>query len=49
MCAHRADQGLIPPCADNICLAHCIHFGDPDEIRQRIEARHRVREGCKAA
>jgi hypothetical protein len=20
------DQGLIPACADNVCLAHCIHF-----------------------
>lgn len=31
LCHHRVDQGLIPACADNICLAHCIHFGDPDE------------------
>jgi hypothetical protein len=22
------DRGLIPACADNVCLAHCIHFGD---------------------
>jgi hypothetical protein len=20
------DRGLIPACADNVCLAHCIHF-----------------------
>ena len=20
------DQGLIPACADNVCLAHCINF-----------------------
>jgi hypothetical protein len=20
------DHGLIPACADNVCLAHCIHF-----------------------
>jgi Fe-S-cluster-containing dehydrogenase component len=26
LCHHRIDQGLIPACADNICLAHCIHF-----------------------
>ncbi len=26
MCFHRIDKGLIPACADNICLAHCIHF-----------------------
>jgi Fe-S-cluster-containing dehydrogenase component len=28
LCHHRIDQGLIPACADNVCLAHCIHFGD---------------------
>ena len=28
LCHHRVDRGLIPACADNICLAHCIHFGD---------------------
>ncbi len=27
LCYHRVDQGLIPACADNICPAHCIHFG----------------------
>ena len=26
LCHHRVDNGLIPACADNICLAHCIHF-----------------------
>ena len=26
LCHHRVDQGLVPACADNICLAHCIHF-----------------------
>ena len=26
LCHHRVDRGLIPACADNICLAHCIHF-----------------------
>ena len=26
MCFHRIDKGLIPACADNVCLAHCIHF-----------------------
>ena len=28
LCHHRVDRGLIPACADNVCLAHCIHFGD---------------------
>ena len=26
LCYERVDQGLIPACADNVCLAHCIHF-----------------------
>jgi Fe-S-cluster-containing dehydrogenase component len=29
LCHHRIDQGLLPACADNVCLAHCIHL---DEI-----------------
>ncbi len=32
LCHHRVDKGLFPACADNICLAHCIFFGEPDEI-----------------
>jgi Fe-S-cluster-containing dehydrogenase component len=28
LCHHRVDSGLRPACADNVCLAHCIHFGD---------------------
>jgi len=27
LCHHRVDKGLIPACADNVCLAHCILFG----------------------
>ncbi len=26
MCHERVDKGLYPACADNVCLAHCIHF-----------------------
>ena len=26
LCHHRIDRGLIPACADNVCLAHCINF-----------------------
>jgi Fe-S-cluster-containing dehydrogenase component len=26
LCHHRIDQGLLPACADNVCLAHCIHL-----------------------
>ena len=40
LCHHRVDNGLIPACADNVCLAHCIYFGDPDEIQRRINAKH---------
>lgn len=36
LCHHRVDQGLIPACADNICPAHCIHFGDPEGIPQGL-------------
>ena len=32
LCHHRVDQGLLPACADNVCLAHCIHFGHPHEF-----------------
>lgn len=24
LCHHRLDKGLLPACADNICLGHCI-------------------------
>jgi Fe-S-cluster-containing dehydrogenase component len=27
LCHHRIDNGLVPACADNVCLAHCIHLG----------------------
>lgn len=36
LCHHRVDKGLMPACADNVCLAHCIHFGNADEINQLI-------------
>lgn len=26
LCHHRVDQGLLPACADGICLAHCIRL-----------------------
>jgi Fe-S-cluster-containing dehydrogenase component len=31
LCHHRVDHGLIPACADNVCLAHCIHFKSVEE------------------
>jgi Fe-S-cluster-containing dehydrogenase component len=44
MCHHRIDQGIVPACADNICLAHCIHFGDPAAIQAEIERRKNKRQ-----
>ncbi len=26
LCYDRVDHGLLPACADNVCLAHCIQF-----------------------
>jgi NADH-dependent fumarate reductase subunit E len=34
LCHHRVDNGLIPACADNICLAHCIHFVEHSEDKK---------------
>jgi Fe-S-cluster-containing dehydrogenase component len=39
LCHHRVDKGLLPACADNICLAHGIYFGDPQEIQQQLAMR----------
>lgn len=32
LCHHRVDKGLMPACADNVCLAHCINFEMPSHI-----------------
>lgn len=39
LCHNRVDHGLLPACADNVCPAHCIHFGDPDVIQKEIRKR----------
>ncbi len=44
LCHHRVDHGLIPACADNVCLAHCIYFGDPGEIDAVMEGKRRKRQ-----
>jgi hypothetical protein len=31
------ENGLIPSCADNVCLAHCVYFGDARHIDRMIE------------
>ena len=41
LCHHRVDRGLIPACADKVCLSHCIYFGDPDEIDSAIKSRRK--------
>ncbi len=43
LCHHRVDKGLIPACADNVCLAHCIYFGDPDEVSEIVSRKRRSR------
>ena len=43
MCHRRVDQNLVPACADNVCLAHCIYFGDPEDIKRRIAHVHAAR------
>jgi Fe-S-cluster-containing dehydrogenase component len=40
LCHHRVDHGLMPACADNVCLAHCIYFGSPEAIE--VQRRKRL-------
>jgi Fe-S-cluster-containing dehydrogenase component len=44
LCHHRVDHGLIPACADNVCLAHCIYFGDPASIEEEIESKKKKKQ-----
>lgn len=39
LCSTRVDHGLIPACADNVCLAHCIYFGSTEVIEQQKKKR----------
>ncbi len=45
LCHQRVTNGLYPACADNICLAHCIYFGDPAQIEKEILEKRRRRGG----
>jgi NADPH-dependent glutamate synthase beta subunit-like oxidoreductase len=45
LCYHRVTNGLYPACADNVCLAHCIYFGDPAQIERRILEKRKMRGG----
>jgi tetrathionate reductase subunit B len=49
LCHHRVDRGLVPACADNVCLAHCIHFGDPDDPDKPVHAKASARSRRAAA
>lgn len=39
LCHNRVDNGLVPACADNVCLAHCIYFGDPQSVAEQRKKR----------
>jgi len=36
-----------PACADNVCLAHCIYFGDLAEIEQTVLKKRKMRAGSR--
>ncbi|MHB1126727.1 MAG: 4Fe-4S dicluster domain-containing protein [Bacillota bacterium] len=37
LCHFRVVNGFIPACADNVCLAHCIYFGEQEKISRMIK------------
>ena len=39
LCHNRVDHGLVPACADNVCLAHCIYFGDQQTVSEQRKKR----------
>lgn len=39
LCYQRIDHGLLPACADNVCLAHCIYFGDTETVEKQRRQR----------
>jgi NADPH-dependent glutamate synthase beta subunit-like oxidoreductase len=45
LCYARVINGLYPACADNVCLAHCIYFGNPFEIEKKILEKRNRRGG----
>jgi Fe-S-cluster-containing dehydrogenase component len=48
LCVHRVDTGLIPACADNVCLAHCIVFAPADQGEQMIAGKILLKERLAA-
>jgi len=45
LCYHRVMNGLYPACADNVCLSHCIYFGNLGEIKKKILEKRNRRGG----
>jgi ferredoxin len=45
LCYDRITNGLYPACADNVCLGHCIYFGDVAEIQGKIAEKRKLRGG----
>jgi len=45
LCYERVEAGLIPACADNVCLAHCIHFGDPQDRKEAVSSEESLLKG----
>jgi len=39
LCHNRVDNRLVPACADNVCLAHCIYFGEPEAVDKQRNKR----------
>jgi Fe-S-cluster-containing dehydrogenase component len=48
LCHHRIDQGLIPACADNVCLAHCIYFEPADRIEAMMAEKRWLKDRLAA-
>lgn len=44
LCVHRVDHGLLPACADGICLAHAIYFGPAEEVQQQVREKPWLKE-----
>ena len=45
LCCQTVTNGLYPACTDNVWLAHCIYFGDPAEIEQKVLEKRKMRGG----
>ena len=45
LCYNRVTNGLYPACADNVCLGHCIYFGDLAGIEKKILEKRKRRGG----